>query len=151
MTIAPVKVAVIPAAGLGTRFLPVTKTVPKEMLPIVDTPVIDLVIAEAVAAGAEEVVVVSAPGKQPLDAYFSPAPALEQRLRSEGRLDELALARRGETMAKVTVVHQERPLGNGHAVLRARELVGERPFLMIWGDDLTVDRKSVRVGKECRL
>lgn len=143
MTIEPVKVAVIPAAGLGTRFLPVSKTVPKELLPLVDVPIIDNVISEAVAAGCEEVVVVSAPGKAPLDAYFRPNAALEERLHAEGRDAELALARRGETMAKVTVVHQDRPLGNGHAVLCAREAVGDRPFVMIWGDDIVLSRVPV--------
>lgn len=133
----PVRVAVIPAAGLGTRFLPVTKTVPKEMLPIVDRPVIDIVISEAVAAGVEEVVVVSAPGKRALDAYFEPAAALEARLAAEGRHADLELVRRSERLARVTVVHQQSPIGNGDAVLRAREAVGRRPFLMIWGDDLT--------------
>ncbi|HLA74957.1 MAG TPA: UTP--glucose-1-phosphate uridylyltransferase [Gammaproteobacteria bacterium] len=134
----PVRVAVIPAAGLGTRFLPVTKTIPKEMLPLLDRPVIDFVISEVVAAGVEEVIVVSAPGKRALDAYFEAAPALEQRLQAEGREADLKLARRGQTLAKISIVYQEQPLGNGHAVLCARELVGERPFLMIWGDDITV-------------
>ena len=143
MTIEPVTVAVIPAAGLGTRFLPVSKTVPKELLPLVDVPIIDTVVSEAVAAGCEEIVVVSAPGKAPLDAYFRSNPALEERLRAEGREADLALARRGETMAKVTVVHQERPLGNGHAVLCAREVVGERPFVVIWGDDIVLSRVPV--------
>lgn len=136
MTLKPVQVAVIPAAGLGTRFLPVTKTIPKEMLPIVDRPSIDLVIEEVVAAGVSEVIVVSGPSKAPLDRYFAPAPQLEARLKSEGRDAELAQARRGETMARVTVIHQPEPLGNGDAVLRARALVGDRPFLMIYGDDL---------------
>jgi UTP--glucose-1-phosphate uridylyltransferase len=136
VTIAPVRVAVIPAAGLGTRFLPVTKSVPKEMLPIVDRPTIDFVIAEVVAAGVEEVIVVSAPSKEPLDRYFAAAPALEDRLLREGRMSELDLVRRGETMARVKVVHQASPRGNGDAVLCAREAVGDRPFLMIWGDDL---------------
>jgi UTP--glucose-1-phosphate uridylyltransferase len=81
---------------------------------------------------------VSAPGKRPLDAYFEPAPILEERLEAEGRARDLALARRGQSLARVTVVHQERPLGNGHAVLMAREAVGRRPFLMIWGDDITL-------------
>ncbi len=134
----PVRLAVIPAAGLGTRFLPVSKTIPKEMLPLVDVPIIDAVITEAVAAGCDEIVVVSAPGKEPLDAYFRPSRRLEERLLAEGREADLALARRGEAMARVTVVHQERPLGNGHAVLCAREMVGERPFLMIWGDDIVL-------------
>lgn len=138
MTPAPVRVAVIPAAGLGTRFLPVSKTVPKELLPLVDVPIIDNVISEAVAAGCDEIVIVSAPGKEPLDAYFRPNTRLEERLRAEGREADLALARRGETMAKVTVVHQDRPLGNGHAVLCAREAVGDRPFVMIWGDDIVL-------------
>lgn len=140
----PVRVAVIPAGGLGTRFLPVTKTVPKEMLPLVDVPIIDVVVAEAVAAGVEEIVVVSAPGKGALDAYFEPAPVLEQRLVAEGRERDLALARRGQSLAKkVTVVHQDVARGNGDAVLRARAAVGERPFLMIWGDDIVVGERPV--------
>lgn len=143
MKVTPVKVAVIPAAGLGTRFLPVSKTVPKELLPLVDVPIIDNVIGEAVAAGCEEIVVVSAPGKASLDAYFRPSEPLEERLRSDGREADLALARRGQTIARVTVVHQDRPLGNGHAVLCARELVGRRPFLMIWGDDVVMAQVPV--------
>lgn len=143
MAIEPVRIAVIPAAGLGTRFLPVSKTVPKEMLPLVDVPIIDNVLSEAVAAGCEEIVVVSAPGKAALDGYFRPNAALEERLRSEGRDADVALARRGETLAKVTVIHQDRPLGNGHAVLCAREIVGHRPFVMIWGDDIVLARVPV--------
>jgi len=139
----PVRVAVIPAAGLGTRFLPVSKTVPKEMLPLVDVPIVDNVISEAVASGCEEIVVVSAPGKRPLDAYFEPNAALEERLHAEGRDADLALARRGQTLARITVVRQDRPLGNGHAVLCAREAVGPRPFLVIWGDDIVLARVPV--------
>lgn len=141
--IMPVRVAVIPAAGLGTRFLPVTKTIPKEMLPLLDRPVIDFIISDAVAAGIEEVIVVSAPGKHALDDYFKPAPVLEERLQAEGRDNDLALARRGETLARTTIVYQDAPLGNGDAVLRAREAVGDRPFLMIWGDDITVGNPPV--------
>ncbi|HUQ41501.1 MAG TPA: UTP--glucose-1-phosphate uridylyltransferase [Candidatus Limnocylindrales bacterium] len=137
MTLSPVRVAVIPAAGLGTRFLPVTKTIPKEMLPIVDRPAIQLVIEEVVAAGVEEVIVVSAPSKDPLDRFFGSAPSLEQRLEKEGRTKELALVRASQTIAKVTVIHQTEAKGNGDAVLCAREHVGERPFVMIWGDDIT--------------
>jgi UTP--glucose-1-phosphate uridylyltransferase len=143
MPLLPIRVGVIPAAGLGTRFLPVSKTVPKELLPLVDVPIIDNVVSDAAAAGCEEVVVVSAPGKAPLDAYFLPSAALEERLRTEGREAELALARRGETLARVTVVHQDAPRGNGHAVLCAREAVGDRPFLMIWGDDIVLSRVPV--------
>ncbi len=143
MPVTPVRVAVIPAAGLGTRFLPVSKTVPKELLPLVDVPIVDNVISEVVAAGCEEVVVVSAPGKDPLDAYFRPNERLEERLRAEHRGADLALARRGETLARVTVVHQARPLGNGHAVLCAREAVAGRPFVMMWGDDIVFARVPV--------
>lgn len=143
MTVEAVRVAVIPAAGLGTRFLPVSKTVPKELLPLVDVPIVDNVVSEAVAAGCEEIVVVSAPGKEPLDAYFRANERLEERLHAEGRDADLALARRGETMARVTVVHQDRPLGNGHAVYCAREAVGRRPFVMIWGDDIVFARTPV--------
>ena len=151
MTLAPVRVAVIPAAGLGTRFLPVTKTIPKEMLPIVDTPTIDLVIAEVAAAGVDEVIVVSAPGKEPLDRYFASAPRLEDRLARDGRVVELAQVRRDGSGPRVTVIHQDEPRGNGDAVLRARDLVGDRPFLMIWGDDLATAAVPVaRQLVECR-
>jgi UTP--glucose-1-phosphate uridylyltransferase len=139
----PVRVAVVPAAGLGTRFLPVSKTVPKEMLPLVDVPIIDNVISEAVAAGCEEVIVVSAPGKAPLDAYFQKNEKLEERLLAEGRDGDLALARRGERLTKITVIHQDRALGNGHAVLCARDIVGTRPFVMIWGDDVVLSQTPV--------
>lgn len=135
---APVRVAVIPAGGLGTRLLPVTKTVPKEMLPLVDVPVIEIIIESAVRSGVDEVVVVSAPGKQPLDAYFQAAPSIEQRLRDERRDDDLARVTRPGRMARVTVVHQEEPRGNGHAVLCARRAVGDRPFVMLWADDIVV-------------
>ena len=151
MTIAAVRVAVIPAAGLGTRFLPVTKTIPKEMLPIVDTPTIDLVIAEVAAAGVDEIIVVSAPGKDALDRYFQPAPQLESRLAREGRAAELAQVRRDGAGPRVTVIHQNEPRGNGDAVLRARDLVAGRPFLMIWGDDIATAAVPIaRQLVECR-
>lgn len=151
MTLVPVRVAVIPAAGLGTRFLPVTKTIPKEMLPIVDTPTIDLVIAEVAAAGVDEVIVVSAPGKDPLDRYFAPAPPLEERLARDGRTPELALVQRAGPGPRITVIHQVERRGNGDAVLQARDLVGDRPFLMIWGDDIATAAVPVaRQLLDCR-
>jgi UTP--glucose-1-phosphate uridylyltransferase len=143
VTVERVRVAVIPAAGLGTRFLPVSKTVPKEMLPLVDAPIIDNVISEAAASGCEEVVVVSAPGKSPLDRYFERNEALEKRLLAEGRDGDLALARRGQTLARITVVHQDEPRGNGHAVLCAKPAVGPRPFAMVWGDDVVLSKEPV--------
>ena len=134
----PVRYGVIPAGGLGTRFLPITRTVPKELLPIVDTPVIELVVAEMAEAGISRVVIVNAPGKESLDAYFRPNERLERRLAVEFRKDEIALLKRPEGLATVRVVIQEEAKGNGHAVLQARPLVGAEPFAMLWGDDIVV-------------
>jgi UTP--glucose-1-phosphate uridylyltransferase len=129
---------VIPAAGLGTRFLPFTRTVPKELLPLVDTPVIDAVISECAASGIERVVLVIGPGKESLAAYFQPSPRVEARLRAEGRAGELAALTRPQTLATIEVVLQAEPKGNGHAVLVAREAVGDEPFALLWGDDIMV-------------
>jgi UTP--glucose-1-phosphate uridylyltransferase len=134
----PVRTAVIPAAGLGTRFLPFSRSVPKELLPLVDTPVLDLVVSECAASGIERVILVIAPGKESLAAYFQPTPRVEARLRTEGRAAELAALTRPQTLATVEVVVQPEPRGNGHAVLVAREAVGDEPFAMLWGDDIVV-------------
>jgi UTP--glucose-1-phosphate uridylyltransferase len=134
----PVRTAVIPAGGLGTRFLPFSKTVAKELLPLVDTPVIDYVVTECVDSGIERVVVVVAPGKESLEAYFRPSERVGNRLRGEGRLKELAALERPERLADVRFVVQREPRGNGHAVLVAREEVGDEPFAMVWGDDVVV-------------
>jgi UTP--glucose-1-phosphate uridylyltransferase len=134
----PVRYGVIPAGGLGTRFLPISRTVPKELLPIIDTPVIEMVVAELAAAGITRVVIVNAPGKEALDAYFRPNERLERRLAVEFRKEEIALLKRPERLATVRVVIQEEAKGNGHAVLQARPLVGTEPFAMLWGDDIVV-------------
>jgi UTP--glucose-1-phosphate uridylyltransferase len=134
----PVRTAVIPAAGLGTRFLPFSRSVPKELLPLVDTPVLDLVVSECAGSGIERVILVIAPGKESLAAYFQPTPRVEARLRAEGRATELAALTRPQTLATVEVVVQSEPKGNGHAVLVAREAVGDEPFAMLWGDDIVV-------------
>ena len=134
----PVRYGVIPAGGLGTRFLPISRTVPKELLPIIDTPVIELVVAEMAAAGISRVVIVSAPGKDSLDAYFRPNERLEHRLAVEFRKEDIELLKRPEGLATVRVVIQEEAKGNGHAVLQARPLVGAEPFAMLWGDDIVV-------------
>ena len=136
----PVRTAVIPAGGLGTRFLPFTRSVPKELLPLVDTPVLDLVVSECAASGIERVILVTAPGKESLRAYFEASPRVEVRLRAEGRDSELAALRRPERLARVEVVVQTEPKGNGHAVLMAREAVGDQPFAMLWADDLVVGK-----------
>jgi UTP--glucose-1-phosphate uridylyltransferase len=136
----PVRTAVIPAGGLGTRFLPFSRTVAKELLPLVDTPVIDYVVTECAESGIERVVIVRAPGKESLEAYFGPSERVATRLREEGRSEELAALERPERLAQVRFVVQEEPRGNGHAVLVARDEVGDEPFAMIWGDDVVVAR-----------
>jgi UTP--glucose-1-phosphate uridylyltransferase len=134
----PVRTAVIPAGGLGTRFLPFTRSMPKELLPLVDTPVLDVVVSECAASGIERVILVTAPGKESLAAYFQPSPRVETRLRAEGRTAELEALTRPERLAKVEVVVQHEAKGNGHAVLVARDAVGDEPFAMLWGDDVVI-------------
>lgn len=136
------KTAVVPAGGLGTRFLPFTRALPKELLPLVDTPVIDHVVSACAAAGIERIVIVGAPGKGALEAYFSPSPRLEQRLVAEGRADDLERLRRAQGLAEIRFVEQPEAKGNGHAVLVARETVGDEPFAMLWGDNLVVGSSS---------
>jgi UTP--glucose-1-phosphate uridylyltransferase len=136
-----VRYGVVPSGGLGTRFLPITRTVPKELLPIVDTAVIELVVGEMAASGIERVVMVVGPGKEFLESYFRPNPRIEDRLRVEGRTHELELLHRPERLASVKTVVQTEPKGNGHAVLQARHLVGDEPFAMLWGDDIMQSRE----------
>lgn len=132
----PVRFGVIPAAGLGTRFLPISRAVPKELIPVVDTPVIELVVAEMTASGVERVVLVVGPGKEWMESYFKPNPRIEARLAADLRTEDLELLRRPERLAQVKSVLQPEPKGNGDAVLQARELVGDEPFGMLWGDDI---------------
>jgi UTP--glucose-1-phosphate uridylyltransferase len=131
-----VRTAVLPVAGLGTRFLPVTKTIPKEMLPIVDRPCIEYVVAEAVAAGMERIVFVTAEGKDAQIDYFRPSPGLEAYLEATGKASLLADIRRVGRMAEVIAVRQDEALGLGHAVLQARDVVGDEPFAVLLGDDI---------------
>ena len=131
-----VKKAVIPAAGLGTRFLPVTKAVPKELLPILDRPMLQYVVEEAAEAGIEEVIVVTARGKESIAAYFQPNPELEQHLRNSGAPELADKVHHASHLAEVSFVIQEQPLGLGHAVLTARKAVGDEPFVVILPDDI---------------
>ena len=133
-----VRKAVIPAAGLGTRFLPASKAVPKEMLPIVDKPVIQYIIEGAVASGIEEVVVITASAKRAIEDHFDRFFELEYRLEAAGKHDLLEETRRPADMARFVFVRQGSPLGNGHAVLLAKEVVGDEPFAMLWGDDMVL-------------
>jgi len=136
MALKPIRKAVIPAAGLGTRFLPATKAVPKELLPIVDTPTIQYIVAEAVAAGVRDVIIVNAKGKETIVDHFDVAKELEAHLAKTGKTalrDEIrAIAK----MANVVSIRQQEPLGLGHAVLCARDLVGDEPFVVMLGDDI---------------
>jgi len=131
-----VKKAVIPVAGLGTRFLPATKTVPKELLPIVDIPSIQYVVQEAVDAGIEEIIFVTGRGKDAIEDHFDEAPELEQILTDRGNTEMVKALRRIAEMIEVVSVRQKRPLGLGHAVLCARDLVGGEPFAVMLADDL---------------
>jgi len=133
-----VRKAVIPAAGLGTRFLPASKAVPKEMLPVVDKPVIQYIIEGAVESGIEEVVLVTAAAKRAIEDHFDRFFELEYRLEAAGKHDLLEAARRPAEMARFVMVRQGSPLGNGHAVLLAKEVVGDEPFVMLWGDDIVL-------------
>jgi UTP--glucose-1-phosphate uridylyltransferase len=128
--------AVIPVAGLGTRFLPATKTVPKELLPIVDVPSIQYVVQEAVAAGIQEIIFVTGRGKDSIEDHFDEAPELEQVLADRGQKEMVAKLRQIAEMTEVVSVRQKKPLGLGHAVLCARDLVGDEPFAVMLADDL---------------
>ena len=130
-----VRKAVIPAAGLGSRFLPATKAVPKEMLPVVDKPVIQYIVEEAVASGIEQVCIVTSRSKQAIEDHFDRFFELEYRLKQAGKSVLLEAVVHAATMVEVVFVRQPEPLGNGHAVLCARNVVGNEPFAMLWGDD----------------
>jgi len=133
-----VRKAVFPAAGLGTRFLPATKAQPKEMLPLVDKPIIQYVVEEAVASGLTEIIIVTGRGKRAIEDHFDAAFELEYYLQDRGKLEELAEIKTISELASVSYVRQREPLGLGHAILCARALVGEEPFGVFLGDDLIV-------------
>ena len=131
-----VRKAVLPAAGLGTRFLPATKAQPKEMLTVVDKPQIQYVVEECVASGIEHVIIVTGKGKNSIEDHFDSAPALEHFLEQKGRKDQAELVRKISNMVQVSYTRQKEPLGLGHAVLVARDLVGDEPFAVLLGDVL---------------
>lgn len=136
-----IRKAVFPAAGFGTRFLPVTKSQPKEMLPIVDKPVIQYLAEEAVASGIEEIIIVTGRGKRAIEDHFDYSFELEYNLVEKGKNELLQEVRHIAEMAKFVYVRQSMPLGDGHAILCAREVVGDEPFAILFGDDI-VDGKS---------
>jgi UTP--glucose-1-phosphate uridylyltransferase len=135
-----VRKAVFPAAGLGTRFLPATKASPKEMLPLVDKPLIQYVVEEAVASGIESVIIVTGRGKAAIEDHFDVSFELETLLKERGKTDELKAMRAISDMARVSYVRQREALGLGHAVLQARDLVGDEPFAVMLSDDIVDSR-----------
>ena len=131
-----VRKAVFPAAGLGTRFLPATKAQPKEMLPLVDKPVIQYGVEEAMAAGCDQIVMVTGRGKTAIEDHFDVSYELEKMLEERGKTDLLAIVRQISDMIHLAYVRQKEALGLGHAVLTARELVGNEPFAVLLADDV---------------
>jgi len=131
-----VRKAVFPAAGLGTRFLPATKAQPKEMLPLVDKPIIQYGVEEAVASGIENIILVTGRGKNAIEDHFDVSIELESFLEARGKRDQLAEIRKISNLINFAYVRHGEPLGLGHAVLVARELVGDEPFAVILGDDV---------------
>ncbi|GLI09881.1 UTP--glucose-1-phosphate uridylyltransferase [Paenibacillus tyrfis] len=131
-----VRKAVIPAAGLGTRFLPATKAMPKEMLPIVDKPTIQYIVEEAVASGIEDIIIVTGKGKRAIEDHFDNYFELEQNLLSKGKLDLLNEVQKASQMADIHYIRQKEPRGLGHAVWCARKFIGDEPFAILLGDDI---------------
>ena len=131
-----VRKAVIPIAGFGTRFLPATRTVPKALLPVIDTPSLDLAVREAADSGVEEVVLVTSAGQESAVAYFEGLPRLEAALEERGNEDLLRRVLETADMVKVHAVPQDRQMGTGHAILMARDLVGNEPFAALLPDDV---------------
>lgn len=138
-----VRKAIIPAAGLGTRLLPNTKSIPKEMLPLVDKPVIQYIVEEAVAAGVEEILIITNRGKTPIEDYFDYAPDLEERLINDGKLKDAEIVRSVADMADIFFLRQKETKGLGHAVWRAKTFVGNEPFAILLGDDIMLSKKPV--------
>jgi len=136
-----VKKAIIPAAGLGTRFLPATKAQPKEMLPIVDKPTIQYIIEEAVASGVEDILIITGRGKRAIEDHFDKSYELEEELIKKEKHDLLEIVQRVSKMANIHYVRQKEALGLGHAIYCARKFIGNEPFAVMLGDDIVVSDK----------
>ena len=143
--------AVIPAAGLGTRVLPATKSIPKEMLPIVDRPAIHYIVEEAVRAGITDILIITSRGKSSVEDYFDRAPELEERLSRSGKEELLRQIMEVTRMADIQYVRQQEAKGLGHAVLCAKSFVGKEPFAVLYGDDVIVSPPDQpAIGQLCR-
>ncbi len=136
-----IKKAVIPAAGLGTRFLPATKAMPKEMLPIVDKPTIQYIIEEAVASGIEDIIIVTGKGKRAIEDHFDRAIELENNLLEKDKMALLDVVQQSSSLAEIHYIRQKEPLGLGHAVWSARKFIGNEPFAVLLGDDIVQSEK----------
>lgn len=134
-----VKKAIIPAAGLGTRFLPATKTVPKEMLTIVDAPIIFYVVEEAINAGIEDIILIQGRGKEAIEDFFDVSYELEDKLEKDGKINLLERLLKIRKMANIISIRQKQPLGLGHAVLCGEPIVGREPFAVLLGDEIMVE------------
>ena len=139
-TIKPVRRAVIPAAGLGTRFLPATKATPKEMLPIVDKPTIQYIIEEALASGIEDIIIISGKSKRAIEDHFDRNMELEMSLEASGKFEQLEMVRRISEI-NLHYIRQKEPRGLGHAILCARRFIGDEPFAVLLGDDVVDSEK----------
>lgn len=144
-----VKKAIIPAAGLGTRVLPASKAIPKEMLPLVDKPAIQYIVEEAVHAGIEDILILTNRNKTVMQDHFDRSPELERNLAAAGKLDKLEIVNNVSDLADITYMRQKETLGLGHAVLCARPFVGNEPFAVLYGDDVIVG-KNPAIGQLCK-
>ncbi len=131
-----IRKAVIPAAGFGTRFLPATKAQPKEMLPIVDKPIIQYVVEDAVSAGIEDIIIVTGWSKRNIEDHFDYPYELEKRLEESGKQEELDQIRKIGNLANFTYLRQKGPVGNATPILNAKHIIGDEPFMVLWGDDI---------------
>ncbi|MFC7371439.1 UTP--glucose-1-phosphate uridylyltransferase GalU [Fictibacillus iocasae] len=131
-----IRKAIIPAAGLGTRFLPATKAMPKEMLPIVDKPTIQYIVEEAVASGIEDIIIVTGKGKRAIEDHFDHAFELEENLLKKGKVNLLQKVQQSSQLAEIHYIRQKEPRGLGHAIWCARKFIGDEPFAVLLGDDI---------------
>lgn len=136
-----VRKAIIPAAGLGTRFLPATKAQPKEMLPIVDKPILQYIIEEAISSGIEEILIITGRNKKSIEDHFDKSIELELELEKKGKLDVLEKVRKISDMASIYYIRQKEPKGLGHAILCAKSFIGDEPFAVLLGDDIVYSEK----------
>jgi UTP--glucose-1-phosphate uridylyltransferase len=136
-----IRKVIIPAAGLGTRFLPATKAQPKEMLPIVDKPTIQYIIEEAVAAGIEDIIIITGRNKQSIEDHFDKNIELEMSLQEKGEMELLKIVEKSTNLANIHFVRQKEPKGLGHAVLVAKNFIGDEPFAVMLGDDVVVSKE----------